>query len=85
MIMKKTFTLAEGRLAWQTQSALTQTDVNRHKSTGTNSCNHLITQSLSHLITSKAAAFTLAEVLITQHGLRQKTSGKRNSQKQFAA
>ena len=27
--------------------------------------NHLITQSLSHLITSKAAAFTLAEVLIT--------------------
>ena len=40
-------------------------DVNRHKSTGTNSCNHLITQSLSHLITSKAAAFTLAEVLIT--------------------
>ena len=30
-------------------------DVNRHKSTGTNSCNHLITQSLSHLITSKAA------------------------------
>ena len=65
MIMKKTFTLAEGRLAWQTQSALTQTDVNRHKSTGTNSCNHLITQSLSHLITSKADAFTLAEVLIT--------------------
>ncbi len=100
--MKKTFTLAEGRLAWQTQSALTQTDVNRHKSTGTNSCNHLITQSpvldllhahgdspkercssrlvpfairtryapsvrksASHLITSKAAAFTLAEVLIT--------------------
>ena len=40
-------------------------DVNRHKSTGTNSCNYLITQSLSHLITSKAAAFTLAEVLIT--------------------
>ena len=77
-------------------------DVNRHKSTGTNSCNHLITQSpvldllhahgdspkercssrlvpfairtryapsvrksASHLITSKAAAFTLAEVLIT--------------------
>ena len=40
-------------------------DVNRHKATGTNSCNHLITQSLSHLITSKAAAFTLAEVLIT--------------------
>ena len=102
MIMKKAFTLAEGRLAWQTQSALTQTDVNRHKSTGTNSCNHLITQSpvldllhahgdspkercssrlvpfairtryapsvrksASHLITSKAAAFTLAEVLIT--------------------
>ncbi len=42
-----------------------ETDINRHKSTGTNSCNHLITQSLSHLITSKAAAFTLAEVLIT--------------------
>ena len=42
-----------------------ETDVNRHKATGTNSCNHLITQSLSHLITSKAAAFTLAEVLIT--------------------
>ena len=40
-------------------------DVNRHEGTGTNSCNHLITQSLSHLITSKAAAFTLAEVLIT--------------------
>ena len=40
-------------------------DVNRHEVTGTNSCNHLITQSLSHLITSKAAAFTLAEVLIT--------------------
>ena len=29
------------------------------------SCKFLITQSLSHLITSKAAAFTLAEVLIT--------------------
>ena len=40
-------------------------DVNRHKSTGTNFSNYLITQSLSHLITSKAAAFTLAEVLIT--------------------
>ncbi len=40
-------------------------DVNRHEGTGTNSSNHLITQSLSHLITSKAAAFTLAEVLIT--------------------
>ena len=39
---RSAFTLAEGRLAWQTQSALTQTDVNRHKSTGTNSCNHLI-------------------------------------------
>ena len=42
------------------ESALIQPDANRHKSTGTNSCNHLITQSLSHLITSKAAAFTLA-------------------------
>ncbi len=77
-------------------------DETRHKATGTNSCNHLITQSpvldllhahgdspkercssrlvpfairtryapsvrksASHLITSKAAAFTLAEVLIT--------------------
>ena len=77
-------------------------DVNRHEGTGTNSCNHLITQSpvldllhahgdspkercssrlvpfairtryapsvrksASHLITSMAAAFTLAEVLIT--------------------
>ena len=59
------FTLAGGRLAWQTQSALTQKDIYRHGVTGTNSCNHLITQSLSHLITSKAAAFTLAEVLIT--------------------
>ncbi len=42
-----------------------KTDINRHSTTGTNSCNHLITQSLSHLITSKAIAFTLAEVLIT--------------------
>ena len=62
---KAVLTLADSRLAWQTQSALTQTDVNCHKATGTNSCNYLITQSLSHLITSKAAAFTLAEVLIT--------------------
>ena len=50
---KAVLTLADSRLGWQTLSALTQTDVNRHKGTGTNSCNHLIT--------SQASAFTLAE------------------------
>ena len=66
MNTKKT-RIEKQEMSWMNEdrSSLTQTDVNRHKSTGTNSCNHLITQSLSHLITSKAAAFTLAEVLIT--------------------
>ena len=40
-------------------------DITCHKVALTDSSNHLITQSLSHLITSKATAFTLAEVLIT--------------------
>ena len=40
-------------------------DVPRHKAAESASGKFLITQSLSHLITSKAAAFTLAEVLIT--------------------
>ena len=37
----------------------------RHEAAEPKTCNHLITQSLSHLITSQKAAFTLAEVLIT--------------------
>ena len=40
-------------------------DVPQHKAAESASDKFLITQSLSHLITSKAAAFTLAEVLIT--------------------
>ena len=40
-------------------------DVTHHKAAEPKTCNHLFTQSLSHLITSKKAAFTLAEVLIT--------------------
>ena len=40
-------------------------DGTRHKAAEPKTCNHLFTQSLSHLITSKKAAFTLAEVLIT--------------------
>ncbi len=42
-----------------------KTDINHPEVALTDSSNHLITQSLSHLITSKATAFTLAEVLIT--------------------
>ena len=42
-----------------------QDDGTRHKATEPASCKSLITQSLSHLITSQKAAFTLAEVLIT--------------------
>ena len=42
-----------------------QDDGTRHKAAEPKTCNHLITQSLSHLITSQRAAFTLAEVLIT--------------------
>ncbi len=42
-----------------------QHDETRHKAAEPKTCNHLFTQSLSHLITSKAAAFTLAEILIT--------------------
>ena len=59
--MKKTLIVTKA----QALIPVTEKDVNRHEGTGTNSSNHLITQSLSHLITSKAAAFTLAEVLIT--------------------
>ena len=74
---KAAFTLAEGRLAWQTKSAFTHREtakevrstiiynVPRHKATEPKTCNHSITQSLNHLVTSKKAAFTLAEVLIT--------------------
>ena len=40
-------------------------DGTRHKATEPASCKFSITQSLSHLITSQKAAFTLAEVLIT--------------------
>ena len=40
-------------------------DETRHKAAEPKTCNHLFTQSLSHLITSQKAAFTLAEVLIT--------------------
>ncbi len=40
-------------------------DVPRHEATEPASCKFSITQSLSHLITSQKAAFTLAEVLIT--------------------
>ena len=40
-------------------------DVTHHKAAEPKTCNHLFTQSLSHLITSQKAAFTLAEVLIT--------------------
>ncbi len=40
-------------------------DEPRHEAAEPKTCNHLITQSLSHLITSQRAAFTLAEVLIT--------------------
>ena len=40
-------------------------DVTHHKAAEPKTCNHLFTQSLSHLITSQRAAFTLAEVLIT--------------------
>ena len=40
-------------------------DVTHHEAAEPKTCNHLITQSLSHLITSQRAAFTLAEVLIT--------------------
>ena len=36
-------------------------DVPRHKAAEPKTCNHLFTQSLSHLITSQKAAFTLAE------------------------
>ena len=46
-------------------SKVTKNDVSRHEATEPKTCNHLITQSLSYLITSKTAAFTLAEVLIT--------------------
>ena len=46
------------------QSAV-QHDVPRHEATEPKTCNHSITQSLSHLFTSQRAAFTLAEVLIT--------------------
>ena len=42
-----------------------QHDGTRHKATESALCKFLITQSLSHLITSQKAAFTLAEVLIT--------------------
>ncbi len=42
-----------------------QDDGTRHKAAEPKTCNHLFTQSLSHLITSQKAAFTLAEVLIT--------------------
>ena len=42
-----------------------QDDGTRHKAAEPASCKSLITQSLSHLITSQRAAFTLAEVLIT--------------------
>ncbi len=46
MNTKKT-RIEKQEMSWMNgdRSALTQTDVNRHKSTGTNSCNHLITQS----------------------------------------
>ena len=40
-------------------------DKTRHKTAKPASCKFLITQSLSHLITSQKAAFTLAEILIT--------------------
>ena len=40
-------------------------DVNRHKSTGTNSCNHLVPECLTALVPCKRTAFTLAEILIT--------------------
>ena len=40
-------------------------DETRHEAAEPASCKFLITQSLSHLITSQRAAFTLAEVLIT--------------------
>ncbi len=46
-------------------SKVTKNDVSRHEATEPKTCNHLITQSLSYLITSKTAAFSLAEVLIT--------------------
>ena len=40
-------------------------DKTRHETAKPASCKFLITQSLSHLITSQKAAFTLAEILIT--------------------
>ena len=40
-------------------------DITCYEVAATDSSNHLITQSPNHLITSKATAFTLAEVLIT--------------------
>ena len=42
-----------------------QDDGTRHEAAEPKTCNHLFTQSLSHLITSQKVAFTLAEVLIT--------------------
>ena len=51
-------------ISFCSQSAI-QDDGTRHKAAEPKTCNHLFTQSLSHLITSKKAAFTLAEVLIT--------------------
>ena len=47
-------------ISFCSQSAI-QHDVTRHKAAEPKTCNHLFTQSLSHLITSKKAAFTLAE------------------------
>ena len=51
-------------ISFCSQSAI-QHDGTRHEAAEPKTCNHLFTQSLSHLITSKKAAFTLAEVLIT--------------------
>ena len=47
------------------RSAATQTDVNRHRTTGTNSCNYLMPECLTALAPFRKTAFTLAEVLIT--------------------
>ncbi len=63
--MNRASTMLDSRRVRQTQSTHIQTDINRNEVAVTDSSKFLITQSLSHLITSKAAAFTLAEVLIT--------------------
>ena len=72
MIIKKAYTLTKCKPACTTTLETAKEarstiihDKTRHKATEPASCKSLVPQCLSPLVTSKAAAFTLAEVLIT--------------------